>query len=235
MVYTKKIPLFFILMLLFTSFSFASLVHHYIFDSSSVTDIVGGVHGSLYNGASISNGALLLDGSNDYVELSGKIIPNSGNYTVAFFARQTALQSGGYVEMISQVYSGGPGFYIGHDPSRNMRFSDAWGTPGVAMPGDAQWHHYAFVSSTTSTSFYIDGVLKASTGALSFTTGGTNTRFGSQFVTYGEYFSGMMDDIRIYSHTLSSSELLAISTVPEFHCVGMFMIGVILFLCLYKK
>ena len=62
----------------------AALIHHYDF-TSGVNDTVGGSNGVLVNGASVSGGALNLDGIDDYVQFSSHIVPTSGSYTVALF------------------------------------------------------------------------------------------------------------------------------------------------------
>lgn len=199
--------------------SAATLIHEYNFNSGSVTDSVGSLDGALYGGASIVGGQLILDGQDDYAELNGYAVPTSGDYSVALRARQDSVQSGDYVEMISQGFSqaGNPpgGFYIGHDPSRQMRFGDQFrNSTGVTMPADGLFHDYVLTSSVSAgTNVYIDGVLVFSaTEYLANNVGGTHTRFGDQFQSFTEFFHGALDDILIYQGAMSLSEVQAYST-----------------------
>src|SRR5438094_7755312 len=101
----------------------ATAIHHYTFDGSGVVDSVGTANGILFNGASVSSGKLNLDGINDYVQFDQHIVPIVGDFSVAFFAQEISPQAT-YTEIISQGVSGGPGFYIGYDPSHNFRIGD---------------------------------------------------------------------------------------------------------------
>ena len=102
-----------------SSGAFAGIIHYYPF-TTDATDAVGGANGTLVGGASVVGGELVLDGVTDYVQLGEHIVPTSGSYTIALFGRQSGPQSG-HRELISQgvseVFSQGPGFHIGHDPA----------------------------------------------------------------------------------------------------------------------
>lgn len=182
----------------------AALLHQYRFDGgTTVVDSVGGVNGTLFGDAAIVNGALSLDGVGDYAELAGKIIPAAGDFTLTFFANEVQ-RNAGYVEMVSQGLSGN-GFYIGYDPSHNIRVTDGSVITGIAFPAPG-FHHYALAVSGNTGTFYIDGV---SQGAFTVTRGptGTDTRFGMQFVPYAEFFNGQIDDVLLYGEVLSAAEI----------------------------
>lgn len=194
----------------------ANLLHHYDF-SSGVVDLAGSENGSLFDGASVSGGVLNLDGSNDYVEFGTHLVPTSGSYTVALFAKETVTKFG-HVEFISQGFSGGPGYYIGHDPSYGIRATDSWTGTGVTMPTDGLTHHYALVvdAAASTSKLYIDGILKNTlASAIATTPGGTNTRLGNQFSSYSEYLGGTIDDVRIYDNALTDNDISRIAAVPE--------------------
>jgi hypothetical protein len=154
---------------------------------------------------------------NDYVQIGQHIVPTSGSYTVAMYARQSAPQSG-IVELISQGESFGPGFYVGHDASGIIRASDMWLFTGVPFGAIGVMHHYALTVDATAgeSKLYFDGTLAATLGAaIATTTSGSNTRFGRQFDPFGEFFGGVLDDIRIYDHALSAAEVAGLSAIPE--------------------
>jgi hypothetical protein len=189
----------------------AALLHKYTFDGGSVAvDSVGGANGTLFGGATVVNGALSLNGSDAYVQTVGNhIIPTSGDFTVIFFAKQTAFPPGDYVELISQGTSGS-GFYIGYNPSQNFRITDA-NTTTIAFPTDGQYHNYALTYSSGTAAFYIDGVFQENFAALSLGAGGTDTRFGRQFDPATEFFNGYIDNIQIYDTALSAGEIAKIA------------------------
>lgn len=196
----------------------AELVHHYPFDAA-VEDAAGNADGTLVNGAQVSDGLLVLDGIDDYVQFDEHIVPVDGDYTVAFFARQTTLQTDEFIEMISQGFSTGPGFYLGRHREGFIRAGDLWQNTGVDFPVDGQFHHYALVADATAerTLLYIDGLLRATHGAaIGSTAEGTHTRLGSQFDTGGvdlEWFHGHLDDVRVYDTALDANAIWALANI----------------------
>lgn len=191
----------------------AALVHEYTFSSSgTATDSAGAAHGTLFGGATIAGGILSLNGTSAYVETTGfHIIPTSGPFTLSFDARAPSI-SGTYAEMISQG-SSGSGFYVGYAPGgTDMRLSDSALSTGVPFPSDGGWHTYLVSSSALITEFFIDSVLKYSMPAIVRGPGGTDTRFGSQFSSFGEFFAGDLDNIRVYDTDLAG---ITNEAVPE--------------------
>jgi len=220
--------------------SYAALIHHYNFNTDA-SDLVGSENGALISGASVSGGKLNLDGVDDYVQFGAQIVPTSGSYTVALFAQQASSQAT-YVELISQGFSGGPGFYLGHDPSGNIRATDSWISTGVAFPSDGQFHHYSLVVDTgsSSSSLYLDGLLQATLGsAIATTNSGDGTRLGRQFGGIAEYFHGALDDVRIYDYALTSNEVLDlannVSSVPVPVAIWLFGSGLVGLIGMRKK
>ena len=209
-----------------TSAGAATLIHHYDF-SAGVTDSAGTDNGALMDNANTSGGVLNLDGDGDFVQFSAYLVPTGGSYSVSFFATRIAPQNAYYTEVISQAYSGGPGFYIG-SAGESMRVTDVWG-PGLNFAPSSQMAHYALTvdASNNVSRMYIDGVLAASTNfAISTATGGSTTRLGRQFYPYDEFFHGTIDDLRIYSGALSGDEVARLaSPVPEPQGYALFAVG----------
>jgi hypothetical protein len=201
----------------------ASAIHHYTFDGSAVIDSVGAANGMLLNGASVSLGKLNLDGVNDYVQFSQHIIPTTGNFSIAFFAQELSPKTT-WTEIISQGYSSGPGFYVGTDPSHNFRIGDNLTSTGVPFPSDGLVHHYA-VTKGADTRLYVDGSLIKTFGSIGMTTGGSDTRLGCQFSNHGEFFNGNIDDLYIFSGTLTAGEIAALAVIPEPATVCILSIG----------
>ncbi len=174
-----------------------TLLHQYDFNGS-VTDSAGSMNGTLFNGATASGGALSLNGSSQYAQLSGFAIPTQ-NFSITFDATILGYTVGGYNEMISQGSSGAPGFYIGL-ANDFFRLGDAVGSTAVQAPTDGKQHAYELISSATGTQFYIDTALVFSSAtAATAPQSGTNTQFGAQFGGFGEYFDGSIASVAIYS------------------------------------
>ena len=80
---------------------------------------------------------------------------------------------------------------------------------GVAL-NDNAWHHAAGVYDGSVVKLYIDGSLVATSGAQvgTITNAGDNTRIGKS--SDQGYYAGLIDDVRIYSRSLSATEILQI-------------------------
>lgn len=188
----------------------AALIHHYQFDSD-VSDSAGSEDGTLMSGAAVVGGELILTADGDFVEFGSFLVPTSGDFTIALFAREFA-PDGAYMELISQ----GNGFYFGRSPGAggDIRASDSWISTGVGFPMDDLEHHYALVkdSAANETRLYIDGLLQATlAAALPMPGGGTNTRLGRQFNGHAEYLQGSMEDVRIYDDALTAEQIGALA------------------------
>lgn len=195
----------------------ATLTHHYDF-ASGVDDQVGTQDGVPIGHANVAGGTLNLDGIDDYVQFATQIVPLSGSYSVALFAER-ASNSAAFTEMISQGTSGGPGFYLGTDPTGRIRATDQWGVTGVTAGAVGVMTHYALVVDAVAghSKLYVDGLQVASLGtAIATGSAGSPTRFGRQFGGLAEYFHGSIDDVRIYSGALTAQEVAALAApVPE--------------------
>ncbi|HEU0274611.1 MAG TPA: LamG domain-containing protein [Candidatus Udaeobacter sp.] len=69
------------------------------------------------------------------------------------------------------------------------------------------WTHLAGTYDGTTLRFYVNGVQvssRAQTGAISISTNAL--QIGGDSI-YGQYFSGIIDDVRVYSRALSATEI----------------------------
>lgn len=201
----------------------ATLLHHYTFDGPGIDDSAGTANGSLFNGATVASGRLNLDGVDDYAQFGEHIVPITGSFSVTFFAQELA-RNPGYVEIISQGFSGQPAFYVGYNFSHEIRIGDSLQNTGIPFPSDGLLHHYA-VTVGTDTRLYIDGSLSGTFGPISTASGGTDTRLGAQFpFPATEFFHGNVDELQIYSGTLTAGEVGALA-VPEPSSLTIFAVG----------
>jgi hypothetical protein len=191
----------------------ATLIHDYEFNGSGVTDSVGGVDGTLFNGASVGGGYLTLDGVDDYAELAA-IVPdrNSAFSVYVSFVGHTAQSS--YRELVSQD---GGSFYFGQNADGRFRFTDSDASAGGPyFPNDGLAHDLLLTTNGLDDSnLYLDGTLIFhKDGQLaSSPTLGSLARFGRQYGGNGEYFQGSLDAVRVFSGVAGHAE--AVGAVPE--------------------
>jgi Concanavalin A-like lectin/glucanases superfamily/Bacterial TSP3 repeat len=155
--------------------------------------------------AMAANNGLVFDGVDDWVDVPGGIIATQNTFTVECWALSLG-NTGSHREIMSQGSSGNA-FYMGTDPAGNIRLGDTWGAPGVAFPfGDR--HHFAVVVTTNDTLFYIDGTLEANKGsAIAVPANPTSFRLGRQFGVHGEYWPGVIDEVRIWDGARTAEEI----------------------------
>jgi hypothetical protein len=191
----------------------ATLIHSYDFANgvNGVSDSVGG----------------------HYVEFATQIVPTSGSFSVAFWVNE-ASRSGTWTEVISQGAQAGSGFYLGHNPSGSVRVTDLHQDTGVQFGALNTWMHFTLaVDPTNGTKLYRDGGLIYSVaGGLNTANTGSATRLARQFGAFNEYFSGSLDDLKIYTGALSAAEAQALFTdgrsvgvVPEPGSVALWLLG----------
>ncbi|HVR83024.1 MAG TPA: LamG domain-containing protein [Planctomycetota bacterium] len=87
----------------------------------------------------------------------------------------------------------------------------------ATAPTVEEWHHCAFVSDGKTHSVYLDGKMENSTSNPSQAVPVTNCEFGRYRGLGGEshYFSGALDDIRIYNRALTEPEVRGLATGTE--------------------
>ena len=194
--------------------SAATLIHDYQFDDG-VTDSAGSADGWLGGAATVSGGKLNLAGGfagfNDY------LLPSSGAFSlyVSFVAQPSQYY---YTEMVSQGYSGQPGFYLGI-VGNDIRLTDIYaGGIGKPFPKDNEAHDMLLTTGSGTSELFVDGVSvwsaagNVNPGAMT----GAHTVFGGQFGGGWESFLGSMDTVRIFDGVATYSEATAgLGGVPE--------------------
>ncbi|MGI6278201.1 MAG: DUF2341 domain-containing protein [Patescibacteria group bacterium] len=73
---------------------------------------------------------------------------------------------------------------------------------------DGKWHHIIVIRKNTTAKFYIDGVLiNEGTGHNSPTISDDNLEIGGNTDHAGYYYSGLIDEVKIYNYALSEEEV----------------------------
>ena len=163
------------------------------------------------------NGALEFDGNNDYIDVTGyKGITGSSPRTVAAW-----INTGTTGEIVSWGTSSTGAKWI-------FRVQDTNGTDGairVEVSGgyivgktdvrDNEWHHVAAVLEAgdfdvSDVKLYVDGVEETPYSIVSpepiYTAVGADVKIGV-FIGNDRYFTGQIDEVRIYDRALSSGEI----------------------------
>jgi predicted outer membrane repeat protein len=201
------------------------LIAYWAFDEgsgSSATDSSGnGRTGTLMNGASFSNAGLptlkfadpfalnLVGKSHQYVDVGTNINLANSSFTVAGWAKRSTTSGKQWI--VSQgTNSTDRALVLGFRDSDRFTcafYNDDLDTQ-TAYTDTNVWHHWActFDAATRSRQIYRDGVLVASDTARGmFQASGV---FNLGRAPWNEaYFSGALDDMRVYNRVLSASEL----------------------------
>ena len=208
------------------------LVSHHTFDTDA-TDSVGSNDGTLAGDASIDTinatnqvgaGNLSLDGTGDYVDLSTHVSAYAGltEGTIAAWVRLSAsgentifgLSDDGDVSSLLK-------FSIDAGQLKWTNLNDAGDNVvafSTATINDDLWHHVAVTVDATGNKLYIDGVQ----ASVSYSSGAaTNSQFANDITVTDEAsigrsvqnntvqaeFNGQIDDHRVYSRSLSSTDI----------------------------
>lgn len=208
----------------------AALVAAYSFDAFSGTileDLAGNTNTGVINGAVWATtgrfgGALAFDGINDVVTVADAAnLDLTSGMTIEAWVYPTAQNAGGWRSVLVKESEGG-GVYNLHastDTSvpavsmvrRSGTFNEVRGTNPV--PANT-WTHLAATYDAKTLRLFVNGIevsseplrgpLLASAGPLRI--GGNSIR--------GEYFQGMIDEVRIYNRALSPPEIEADMHTP---------------------
>lgn len=164
-----------------------------------------------------ASGAVFASASGQYLEADKAYVPTQGDFSVSVMAKLAADHAYDYGEILSQGVSvpgndaSRVGFYLGYERGQ-IRVGDSWQQTGVAFPTDGNWHSYQVVKSGSTGQLYVDGVLVATNTNFKNPSDGTPLRVGAQFQSYGEYWNGSIDNVRVYATALTSAQLSTVRT-----------------------
>jgi hypothetical protein len=187
-----------------------------------LNDVSGnGNHGTVnagWNATGRYGAALNFNGSGNTVtvpdsaslDLTNSMTIEAWVYPTATTAWQTVLMkespNGLAYALYSRVATNRPGVYI-------HTTSDIAASSGTGVPRNA-WTHLAATYNGATLSLYVNGTLRTSiahAGSI-LVTGSRLSIGGNSF--WGEYFTGRIDEIRIYRRVLTASEIQADMAAP---------------------
>ncbi|MDX6690371.1 MAG: hypothetical protein QOG15_1828 [Solirubrobacteraceae bacterium] len=186
---------------------------------SSGTGNAGTITGATRTSAGRNGSALSFNGTSDWVTIPGS---SSLALTTAFTLEawvksngpgsvdQTVLTKEKPPYMSYQLYamsSGGSLASTWRDTNGSYGSDDGFFAPSSSPTPTATWTHLAATYDNTTLRLFMNGTQiasKATTGAITNTT--APLRIGGNSV-WGEYFSGLIDDVRVYNRALTTTEL----------------------------
>ncbi len=198
-----------------------SLIAHWTFDTNAGSIVFdstsSGFDGQLRNGAFLAAGkignSVSLDGANDYVDF-GNIL--NFDETDVF-----SISAWIYPTDVSKVFQGivdkltGAGYRLLLNNGRvygQVRTSWYGAVQSASSPASSiiedQWQHVAFTFDGSELKVYLSGTLVETTPFTlpSVGTTGSSLKVG-QADNNNRYFEGKIDDVRIYSGTLSAEQI----------------------------
>jgi hypothetical protein len=203
------------------------LVAAYGFDVGSGTtapDASGnGLDGTVSNAAWVaghSGGALSFNGSSSWVTVADhNLLDLTNGLTLEAWVKPASLT--GWTTVLMKERTGGLAYalYGSANTNRpptgyvNIGGADRNATGGAAIPLNA-WSHLTTTYDGASLKLYVNGVLAVTTAVTGSVAASTAVlRIGGNSV-WGEYFSGLIDEVRVYNRALSPSEVQSDMNTP---------------------
>ncbi len=141
--------------------------------------------------------AVRLNGGKSRVALGGIFSPR----TVELWIRTTER----FGVIFSNRDANGQGTYIGTTGEGKVVVFDTFGFTGTKVVTDNRWHHVAYTYDGTTAAIYVDGVPDgAYTGGRVELGEPASLGFDA---TYGNSFTGLVDELAIYPHALAPPQI----------------------------
>ena len=159
-------------------------------------------------------GALLFDGIDDYISTDPILNPTDGEFCVFAWIKggapgQVILSQTDGVNWLSADLSEGK---LMTELIPPISRSPVLPLVSEAIIVDGNWHHIGFWWNKTCRTLYVDGVVVAEDVQNNLASSANGLYIGTGKGTEdGTFFSGLIDDIRIYNKALSPEEIAALT------------------------
>jgi hypothetical protein len=197
-------------------------------DTTAADSSTNGFTGTLINmntgtawGAGQAGNSLTFDGTDDYVRIPYNATLDYQGQTITIAAWINASSTTGNRRILAM-----PSDEVGGTEKYSLAISNgvievyfrcgsADHTVSAPYPGTGSWHHIAATYNGSIIRLYLDGVEVNSdpdTGNIAAATPATdNLIIGNYGPHWNQYFSGKIDDVRVYTRTLSPAEILSLA------------------------
>jgi len=189
----------------------AGLIGHWKFDGDTLDYSGLGNDGTLGGDpqwvAGIKDGALDLDGIDDYVEIDGVADYITTNvFTLTAWIKTTQTAEG---SLFGTNDSGS-----NHELQFGVKGGNVWVDDGseTQFPpavNDDQWYFVVYIRDGATAYIYVDGALRSTDPAMGDPASDTRWSIGQEWdpPTSSDEFEGMVDDVRFYNYALSLGEV----------------------------
>lgn len=215
------------------------LVAHYRLDGDATDSSASALNGTVHNATASSNRfgetgtAMYFDGAGDYLDMGNQAEWNIGtnSFSISLWIKPDGIASRKLGLVTLQNASTDVELCIGYgglwypDPEAdddkiglglNYYSSPPWGYDAIGSQSlaDGNWHHISLTRSGSSWNVYLDGASTPQiSGSYTFDPGSGQLLVGTE-IPGDRFFAGTMDDVRIYSRALNSSEIAVLADRP---------------------
>lgn len=210
---------------------YEGLVGWWSFDEGTGTvakDSSGNANDGTIYGATLVDGkygkALSFDGVDDYVEVADSRTLNVSVFTITAWVKLSSYSEFACPIVDRASVDGGYALWLrGVAPVGSPHLNGGNGNDAVAYGltvGLNEWTFVAVVFNGSTATFYVNDEAGAGIGNYEFRDiGSLTTRIGQvRWAWSGQYFNGIIDDVRIYNRTLSQTEINGIfQNVQVYH------------------
>jgi len=180
------------------------------------------------SGAFSGSSAVLFDGSTGYVDLGG-IWSGANELTIETWVNVSS-STGGFQAVVSSLALSQFAHLQLSDIGNITTYTDT-GTlnfNNISQNPVDDWRHIALVAESGNSKIYIDGIeVSSNTATFASVNSASSIRIGSGYAG-GRFFNGLIDDVAIYDHALSSADInrhFAASSIPEPSSIVLFLFG----------
>jgi hypothetical protein len=204
----------------------AELVHRYSFNTNA-NDLIGSANGTLFGNAAVSGGALVLDGSGDYMAMPGSVIAVNTYHSISVEAWVTMNTNATWARLFDfgDSFGNDGGYYWFYSPysggGSRLAISTG-GYPGyaageqlidtTALPTGTKVHVICVYDGVNhQMRIYRNGTLDSSVSVTMLTANLHNTfaYIGKSLYYWDAYLNASIDEFRIYNIPLNASMALS--------------------------
>ena len=201
------------------------MVAHYSFNGNA-NNVKANYNGTV-SGATMSTGrgndnntAYSFDGVDDYIDFGSGILSGNGSFTIVVSINSTTTSSRILQQRDAQGFNGQYMLDIldnGSIKFNTYYYGFKWNVTSSSALNDGSWNHLAFVQKDNGGQMYLNGILEQTdnTGGKVNLTSSLKTYIGGDLRDYNSYYSGKVDDLRIYSRALSVSEIQTLHNIID--------------------
>ncbi len=192
-----------------------NLISHWKLDGNAIDNSGNGNNGTVYGAVPTSdrfgnaNSAMSFNGVNNYITVPDSASLKPNQITMSAWIKPAQLS--GYMDIVSKYYANGYYLRILDSSLYSARIDffaagDSNAT-GTEVPANI-WSHVVSTYDGTYQKVYINGVLKDSKSGMGPAISNVSNPLTIGALTGGgDYFSGAIDDVRVYNRALSQTEV----------------------------